>query len=301
MNVLDLRGPQFLELYLLLLILSTVTAIILRWLLRGPGGDPGRSISDLQPLEIAYLAGGPKGAIDAAITSLVRRGILAADGSTRRISCHGILPSGASALERGLYTLTQNRSRRIDDLRSSAQALADPHAHRLRQNELLITGGNAILIRILPTGVMSALLWLGIAKVMVGLDRNKPVGFLVLLCILTGIIALMFLLIESRRTRRGDAVLSRIRSGHSALRTTARADAMLLSDADAALALALYGPAILSGMPDLRLTLLPPPRPATSDGGSSWSSSCSSGSSCGGGSCGGGGCGGGGCGGCGGG
>ncbi|HEX4795111.1 MAG TPA: TIGR04222 domain-containing membrane protein [Humisphaera sp.] len=288
MNILDLRGPEFLQLYAMLLGIVFVTAIIIRWLLRGPGGDPGQGISELQPLEIAYLAGGRRGAIDAAIAGLFQRGVLTAYPKTRRVRATGELPPDASALERALLTLAAGQGRAIILLRMTARSLAEPYSKRLRDNELLIVGGNRFLVRLIPAAVMLVVLGLGIAKIVVGVGRHKPIEFLGILCVITFVIALIFAGKQSLRTRRGDAALSRIRANHAALRTTARSNAAVLSDGDVMLAFALFGPAILVGdvFADLRNTLV-----TSSSSGGDGGSSCSGGGGCGGGGCGG--CGGG--------
>ena len=77
-NVFDLRGPDFLLFYAILLLLGLTLAFVLRQLLRGPGEagvDLGKG-GALHPLEVAYLAGGPKSAIDAAAAALVHREVL---------------------------------------------------------------------------------------------------------------------------------------------------------------------------------------------------------------------------------
>jgi hypothetical protein len=119
---------------------------------------------------------------------------------------------------------------------------------------------------------------------------HHPVGDLIGLLILTGIIALFFLVhAPNPRTHRGDRLVRNLRRTNAALRTNAAAAAAGLAGADLALAIGLWGPAVLSGSPmdDVRRLL----RPAGSDS-SGGDSGSSSGSSCGGSSCGGG-CGGG--------
>ena len=78
-NVLDLRGPEFLELYVALLAAALVVAFVMRWLLRGPGGEVPRFVARLEPLEVACLARGPQGVADAIITDLVHRRVVALD------------------------------------------------------------------------------------------------------------------------------------------------------------------------------------------------------------------------------
>ena len=78
-NPLDLRGPEFLLLYLLLLVAAGCAAVILRWALRLPADEPVGEDVRLGPYEVAYLAGGEQLAADAAIASLVQRRVLAVD------------------------------------------------------------------------------------------------------------------------------------------------------------------------------------------------------------------------------
>jgi hypothetical protein len=115
---------------------------------------------------------------------------------------------------------------------------------------------------------------------------GHAVGYLIALLVLTGVIALFFLRTPSPRTHRGDRLVRNLRRTNAALRTSAAAAAAGLAGADLALAVGLWGPAVLSGSPldDVRLLLRPP--------GSSGAGGDSGGSSCGGSSCGGG-CGGG--------
>src|SRR5437868_3873105 len=102
MNILDLRGPEFLQFYLGLLALLTVTALVLRYLLRGPGDEfPGR-MPPLEPLEIAYLAGGAAGAARGAVAALVQQGALAVGRGTGRLSIIGPAAPAASPLEKGI-------------------------------------------------------------------------------------------------------------------------------------------------------------------------------------------------------
>jgi len=156
----------------------------------------------------------------------------------------------------------------------------------------------ALLARLVPALLMAMVLVLGIAKVIVGISRNRPVIFLVFLCIATMILVAVFGKLPAVRTRSGDRLMASLRRRNSALQATARSAPQNLADTDLALAIALFGPAVLASgaLRDLRQALWPV--------NTSWEggSSCG-GASCGGGGggCSGGGCGGGGCGGCGGG
>lgn len=304
MNVLDLRGPQFLQLYLALLAAVTIAAILLRWLLRSPADDLPWPLPKYLPLELAYLSGGPQGAVNAAIAGLVQSGAIEVDAATRRLSAQPKDCRNATVLERVVYSLAAKGSGKIDDLRAAAKPMADEFAFRLQKQGLVLSDERATVVRLFPAMLILALLALGIAKIYVGISRNRPVEILIFLCIVTAAIAVPFIAKRPLRTRRGDRVLGKIKSQNAALEETASTGAKYLSDEDLTLAFALFGPAVLAGgtLTNLRTALFPPPR--QSDG---WFHGCGSagsscGSSCGGASgCGGGGCGGGGCGGCGGG
>src|SRR5262249_37307681 len=156
---------------------------------------------------------------------------------------------------------------------------------------LLVSDGAAWAARGVTVLPMVALLVLGLMKINVGVSRGRPVGFLVVLCVLTGIVALALLIKRPHRSRRGDRALARLKGENAALRHAPRSLSTRVSADDLALAVALFGTAVLVGGPlaDLRTALMPPP----SAGGGDCGSSCGGGGGCGGG------CGGGGCGGCG--
>ena len=102
MDLMDLRGPDFLKVYAGLFVVAIVIAIVLRRAMRGPGGSVPREADDLDPLEIAYLSGGPRLAINTALTSLYRAGSLRLTAGTRSLQAVRPPPDHAPALEHGL-------------------------------------------------------------------------------------------------------------------------------------------------------------------------------------------------------
>jgi hypothetical protein len=200
----------------------------------------------------------------------------------------------------------------LEGLRRALIHDVEHYRRRLSQKGLVLDDFRARPVRLLPSLMYGAILLLGFAKISVGLSRGKPVMFLVLLVTL-GVFGLLVLGSRPWRTRLGDTTLKALRDEHQALRTTAMAgdSSRALDGRELALAVGLFGPAMLVplGYSGLRQTLNPSSSSSSWDSSSisSDDSSCSSGdsggsSSCssGGSSCGGGG-GGGGCGGCGGG
>ena len=290
MNVLDLPGPEFLQFYFLLLAFVTIGGVLLRFMLRGPGGEIPQFASHLDPYEIAYLAGGPRGTVDAAMAGLVHSGAVTVSKGGAKLLAGSPLPADAAPLSREIHRRISSGNGRISNLRRQARSLADGLAGRLRAMNVALMPGQARLVRFLPAALVGSVLLLGIAKINVGLSRHRPVSYLTMLCMLTGFITMVFAMKPSWRTRAGDRLLQQLRDRNAALRATATSAPQNLADADVAMALALFGPSVLAtgALLDLKYALWPP---------SSSGAGCSGGSGCGGGGCGGGGCGGGGCGG----
>lgn len=318
MNPFELPGPEFLQFYLVLILVVAVAALAVRTLLRLPGGDPELKALDLDPFEIAYLDGGERKAITAGLASLVHRQILHADSQTHQLDRQNNPPKDGHALEWGLFLAVEGPTS-IAAARARVRNELASLALRLQSLGLVLTESQARVV-----GFGSALLWFalalfGVVKIQIGVERHKPVGLLVLLCVLTAVVGLLFLVKRPLRSRRGDVALARLRDTNAALQSQALSNPKNLSGTDLALAVGLFGMGVLTAgrLAHLQTALKSAAWSSgwsSGTGGSSWSnwSSCGSGwgrwggcssgsscssSSCGGSSCGGG-CGGGGCGGC---
>jgi hypothetical protein len=149
---------------------------------------------------------------------------------------------------------------------------------------------------------MTAVLLVGITKLAIGVQRDKPVGFLIAILAGAGLTTLVFLW-PPFRSRRGDLLLAKLRQEKKELQASVQDHPEEMAGADLSLALGLFGVGVLThtSMLGLRDGLAPQRRAADGGGGSDGGGGgCGDG---GGGGCGGGGGGGcgGGCGGCGGG
>ncbi|TWT85772.1 hypothetical protein Pla123a_05790 [Posidoniimonas polymericola] len=299
-NPFDLKGPEFLSLYGSALVMAIAVGVALRWLLRP--GDYG-STEPLGPFEAAVLADGVKGGVRAATASLLRGGSIqiapAAGGSSKdiRFSVHHGTPPDATELEQRIVAACGvSNGARYSELLSRGKSAAEKIQHRLEGWGLVVPGDGLHGSRWAPALLMFTLLGLGGVKVYVGLMREKPVGFLLLLLLATLVVLCLFLT-KPHRTVAGSHVLRALRRDRRELRSKAavkQADDGVQATAWAA---ALFG---VSSCAYGDLLLLPtackfPDGPPVSTGGSS---GCGGGGD-GGGGCGGGGCGGG-CGGCGG-
>src|SRR5579884_3285935 len=276
MNVLDLRGPAFLELYLVLMGAALALAFIFRWILRGPGGEVPGFVARLEPLEVACLARGPQGVADAVVADLVYRGAVKVDPKKGKLSAAQPLPPDCARIEAQVYDYVARHNPRAQVVRQVVRSQEEPLIERLRASQLMTTGRQAMSIRLLPALLLVALMCLGWMKLVVGLNRHRPVEFLFFLDVVTACLAVLMLALPAWRTRAGDRVLSGLRQRNVALRTAASSSGANLAPMDLALAFALFGPSMLvSGdLGALRRVMWPP----------------GSGGGCGGGSCGGGSC-----------
>lgn len=281
-NPLDWNGGPFLQLYLLLIVVAIVGASVLRRISRETGAARGARPG---PFELAYLAGGSARCADAAIAQMLAdeslrwnsgETTLAVTGST-----HGLKPP-LDAIAR--CVATNGDPAKI--LRNAELALA-PLKKSLQAGGLLLDDGAAWRVRLFSALPLLLVGGLGVAKMMVGLSRDKPIGFLVVLTILLGLVAIGFLFTRPTRTRAGDRALADARQQHSRALRAPR-------NQELGLAVALLGTAALSGTAYAAYhNVRSPPSSSDSSGGSSSDGgSGDSGGDSGGGGCGG--CGGGG-------
>ena len=269
----DLTGGPFLILYAILFVATLVAGLIIPRRLR-PEGRPQR-VTDID--QLAFLSGGRPRFIDAVAARLLSGGGLHMVG--RKTFGIGLSASPASPAERSVLALEAPIGWK--DIEGALRRHAEPVERKLILSGLLMTDaerGNLRFWAVLP---YLMLLTFGATKWVIGDMRDRPVGILTILLIATVILAVLRWLSVDRRTKAGmDAVFDARRSS-GRLRQAP-------TDAEMALAVALFGTVVLAG--------------------SAWSdfhqlrnaSSSSDGGGGGDGGSDGGGCGGGGCGGCGG-
>jgi uncharacterized protein (TIGR04222 family) len=293
MNIFDLRGPEFLSLYVELLGGAVLFVIIWRWTRRGPSDAPDLRKLRLDAFDLAYLARGEGGLVQAVVASLVHKGLITVK-PTGRIDVTGSVDSSLHRCEAEAYgQIKAQASPRIATLRGKLETRSI--RQKLIAQGLIVPDATRVMTAIIAASAVAIIVSIGLIKILVGISRDRPVGFL---CLLVAA-AFVLLVLSAKlplRSRSGDAALGLFRKANSTLHTTALADTKTLSASDVVIAFSLWGMAALSGeaFATMRAVLAPPSR-AWGTGGSS----CGGASSCGGGSCGGGGCGGGGCGGCG--
>jgi uncharacterized protein (TIGR04222 family) len=238
-NPLDWNGGDFLMLYLVLLPIAFVTGLLLRaWLRRQQ--PPARSFGGLSAMEVAMLVGGPQRVIDAGVAALHADGVLRWDATNRQLVRNDASRS-LDPIHGAVLGLVLERRPAVATMTRAARAM-QPLRTRLEQLGLWFEIGIARRIAALSAAPMLAVLALGLAKIGVGLSRERPVALLVLLCGVAAIVALGFWFARPRCTPTGDRERARL------LATARRADAAATRTRDdLAMAVALGGTAILAG------------------------------------------------------
>jgi uncharacterized protein (TIGR04222 family) len=285
-NPLDWQGSDFLLLYGALLIATWIGSRLWRaWLRRedGDARDPGK----VSTLDIAYLAGGEPRAVDAAVAELHRRGAIAWDAGERRFERRDTRHPLEGELADYAAAITSDPD--ANTLLGRAAGASARVRASLERRGLFQRREDARRIGRLTALPALALLGFGLAKIAIGVQRERPVTALVVLCVLTAVLALVMFLGGARPTRAGRQALARARATHPPAKRGR-------GIGDIGLAVALGGTALLADTALAGYHQMRAPASSGSDGSSSSSSDSSSdsgsGDSGGGSSCGG--CGGGG-------
>lgn len=294
----DLRGPAFLAVYVGIVAMLVVIALILRRKLAGP--PELTDIDSLSPYAAAYLAGGPDRVFVAGLAATAQRGlVVVSEKSVKRTEVPQ--PDNLPLVERSICSAAGLLGRQLYDVRAATAGALENVKGEVVEKGLIATGPGLTMARLVPAGVVAIALLIGGQKVLIGLERDRPVVFLIMLMLLTLGITIAFACRPSRLTGRGREALRRLKAKHD---SPSHPRAPIAPQAPGAslwvpLAVGLFGASVLQGT-ELE-SVAKHGLPRGSDGsGAGCSSGCSTSSDSGGGGGGGGGDGGGGCGGCGG-
>lgn len=287
MNLFEMRGPEFLLVYLIF----SFFVILALWLYRryAESGLPPRfNLSD--PYLIAFLRGGENETLRLAVLSLVDRGLLIADDTTIRRSERAFPTDAKNALEDAILRKTSSNTE-ASSIFSDPQLKETCAPYRAELERVgLLPDAETKRDRLLRYGLaLLPLAGLAIIKINIGLSRNRPVGFLVILAIIAAIIAAVASF--PRLTARGREALDNIKSIYAGLKDRAQEIQPGYATAEMMMCAAIFGAGAL-GVTEYAYARRLFPQGGSSSCGSSSSCSSSSGGDGGGGGCGGGGCGG---------
>jgi uncharacterized protein (TIGR04222 family) len=266
MGPFDLPAADFIGLYSIVILVGLVLAVLLRWLLRAPGGTAPAAL-DLHPYEVAHLAGGPTLAIHAAVARLLQGGQLTVGESTGKVFREAELPPDALPLERQLHEAATGRTT-VYNANDKVSSATEELAGHLQERGLELSTQQAARAVWVPAGLLIAVALFGLFKL--AIDRANDHGFdeLLLLAILVPVAGVaLALFAPPRRTRRGDGLLHQLREQHAALAETAGKQPEALPPAELTLAVALFGVGVLTTGPLSKLRRAVQSPPSTADAG----------------------------------
>jgi uncharacterized protein (TIGR04222 family) len=243
-NPLDLPGPEFLALYAAVAVLALgVTATLAHAVPLARPVDP--SLVDRvarSPYLAAALARGERGVIETALSRLLDSGALALSGR----SLVRAEPPGTDGFEARVWEAiaTSDEPRRVV---AECRYLATDHVDRVRALGLLTESWAARALAIAtPTGLVLAL---GLAKLAVGVSRDKPVGFLVLALVATAVVGALVVGATRIQTGRGRWVLDQLREDLQSARLSGSSSPEMVDGHGLAMVVAVYG--LSYGAPEL--------------------------------------------------
>ncbi len=303
-SVMEMAGGDFLAFFPLFSIGVFCVAAVLRSRSRTQAAPLLTDDSGKDVYAIATLSGGGMAAVNTAMIGLARHGLVEvrADGRV----CKSPAAEGADSLhpfERAVYDAVKPGVCDLREIREGVRSWVDGMIAHLRTIGLVMSEQSIAKSQSRVLAVLMLVPLVGVLKVAVGLSRDRPVFFLVLMLIVAVIAMVVFMKRRPFRTKRGDALLSELRQNQPMPTMQERTDLVDTGFGSGSLAMcaALYGTSVLAGteMNHLNKALTPP----GSQNGSSGCSSTGCGGGCGSSGSGGGDGGGGssGCGGCGGG
>jgi len=269
----DWTGGPFLILYLVLLVTVVIAGVMIpAWQL-----PEGRRQKVSDPDQLALLAGGRARLADSVVARLLAGRALVMNGKDK---LDVRMRNGSSAAENSVLALTSplDWTRIERTLRPTADSLND----RLQRVGLMLTSSERANLRYWALLPYLTLLMFGATKWFIGEARDRPIGFLTVLLIVTAILALIRALTIPKLTYAGTAALGDAREEADRIRRAPLAG-------EVGLAVALFGTGVLVGSEFGAFHTM-----RAASGGDSGASGGDSGGGDGGG------CGGGGCGGCGG-
>lgn len=234
MNPLDWTAGPFLAFYFVLAALVFMCVLEIRDRI---GPDETMNVT-LDPIEMAYLTGGASRVGDAVLVGLLTANAVAlsADAKTvQAVAPNAVLPATLEGFRYLLGTPSLPRRAFYSEMKTGLAALTGKlQRSSLSPNEKQVTQ----YLRVVTIAGAIPLMF-GAAKIVVGVSRDKPVGFLVFFMAVTAFMVIRFLT-PPRATRAGAKALE------ASKRDNARAARAPLEN-ELMLAVALTGLVALSG------------------------------------------------------
>ena len=184
-----MTGPDFLLFDATLTAVAFLLVLVLRERLRATGG--GRPVRGLNPLELAYLAGGPNRAAATVAVGFFSAGAAMLDERKQRltIATDGIvLPNELEPLRTCAQGVVQCK-----DFRAAVLPRLEPVHAELVARGLCPAPNLLTWYRLAGLVVLAVPVLIGVIRACVGAARDRPIGFLLILLMLTLFFGLLLL------------------------------------------------------------------------------------------------------------
>ena len=218
MNPFDLRGPEFLVLYIGLSVVVIIAAVVLRQYAESADA-PRIDLSD--PLLIAYLRGGDKEVMRVAVVSLIDRGLLECSGTRLHTAKHARPESVRREIDKALlkkFASSAEVSSMFDDFK--LRSICYEYEETLKRVRLLPDNSITLVRTVIFSCVILVLGGVGLIKLMVAFSRGRTnVGFLIVLIIVSIVVAAK--LSFPRLTQSGKAMLEDLKNLYFGLKDRA--------------------------------------------------------------------------------
>ena len=265
--MIDAPSQTFGGFYAALNLAAWIVAVVIRAVVTRP--DRAADAVHLDTYQLAYLVGGTRHVVRAALAGLVQREAVGPDALRRRL-CRGGASPGRAAVEQVVW-------RTVSDLAPVRvgrvyRACAEPLASGGRPGSLaglVPDGPYAWSVRLGPALVAASPAIVGLVRLSHRLPQHRPVGLLALLCTVPVLVGLLLAGRPVYSTRAGAAVVRDARERHEALRHIGFVRIRRTRPAEVSLAVALFGPEPLRGNDLSWLADLLWPAPASTGDGSS--------------------------------
>jgi uncharacterized protein (TIGR04222 family) len=236
-----ISGPDFIKIYGGAFVVFVVMAIVLRVRASGAAGTDASNLPD--PGQLAMLTDGRSRAVYACLAGLRAAGAVGV-GQLRQLQVTGPAPAGLSRLDHAVYEAAAKRVQ-VSGVSADAgvrSALDDLQDGLVRAGWVLDPTQRASAR--LGGWLVLALAGFGLSRLIAGIANGNPVGFLVLLILLTAAVGVV-LLVVPRRSAAGKRAIARARTAHAYLDPSQSPSWTTYGMAGAATSVALFGTSAL--------------------------------------------------------
>ncbi|MGN9909716.1 TIGR04222 domain-containing membrane protein [Phytohabitans sp. LJ34] len=216
---------------------------------RALAGSDRMPAADPHPQQVAYLQGGPELATYSALAALRCAGAVGVatdpaetgERPRRRLVATGPPPDGATALERAVHDAAARSADPGAVAADPAVATELARVEREMESAGLVPDADTHGALTTARHLLTAVLVLGVARLLAGIANEKSIIFLMLVLLALGATIAVLWRKRPRRTRAGDRVLAALREDHSHLAPPNNPAWQVYGPAAAALAVGLYG------------------------------------------------------------